>query len=178
MSRVTWSPSVAAGSSNDAPSTSTDPSASTASRDSTAALQIAGRVVSENPHVKMGAFHTLDLEVNRDVRIEKEGGWDSIALARVEESCVPGRGAEVAAIICGEGAFFCWDNTLLWAHGALCRYCYFLPTFSTHDGGLATTRGTSTSKIGHQLICTRKGELRRGNIGRYTKVDSGSISFL
>lgn len=50
----------------------------------------------------MGAFHTLDLEANRDVRIEKDE-WDSIALSRVEESCVPGRGAEVAAIVCGEG---------------------------------------------------------------------------
>ena len=52
----------------------------------------------------MGAFHTLDIEANRDVRIEKvQEGWDSVALARVEESCVPGRGAEVAAVVCGEG---------------------------------------------------------------------------
>lgn len=55
--------------------------------------------------MKLGAYHTLDIEANKDVRIEKEaGGWDSIALGRVEESCVPGRGAEVAAIVCGEGA--------------------------------------------------------------------------
>lgn len=75
-----------------------------AQQTSTAGLSISGRVVSENPHVKMGAFHTLDIEANRDVRIEKEEeGWDSIALARVEESCVPGRGAEVAAVVCGEG---------------------------------------------------------------------------
>ena len=54
--------------------------------------------------MKMGAFHTLDIEANRDVRIEKdEGGWDSVALGRVQESCVPGRGAEVAAVVCGEG---------------------------------------------------------------------------
>ena len=50
----------------------------------------------------MGAFHTLDLEANRDVRIEKDE-WDSIAINRIDESCVPGRGAEVAAIVCGEG---------------------------------------------------------------------------
>jgi protein pelota len=56
----------------------------------------------------MGAFHTLDIESNRDVRIEKVDGWDSVALARVEESCVPGRGAEVGAVVCGEGtAAFC-----------------------------------------------------------------------
>ena len=56
----------------------------------------------ENAHVKMSAFHTLDIEVGRDIRIEKDE-WDSIALATVEESCVPGRGAEVGAIVCGEG---------------------------------------------------------------------------
>lgn len=73
-----------------------------------AALQIAGRVISENPHVKLGAFHTLDVEANRDVRIEKLEGWDSIALSRVDEAIVPGRGAEVAAVVCGEGtAAFC-----------------------------------------------------------------------
>jgi protein pelota len=73
-----------------------------------AALHIAGRVTSENPHVKMGAFHTLDVEANRDVRIEKADGWDSVALARVEEAIIPGRGAEVGAVVCGEGtAAFC-----------------------------------------------------------------------
>jgi len=50
----------------------------------------------------MNAFHTLDIEVDRNVRIEKDE-WDSIALATVGESCVPGRGAEVGAIVCGEG---------------------------------------------------------------------------
>ncbi|KAG7096828.1 hypothetical protein E1B28_004237 [Marasmius oreades] len=75
---------------------------------STASLQMSGRVTSENPHVKLGAFHTLDIESNRDVRIEKADGWDSIALSRVEESVVPGRGAEVGAVVCGEGvAAFC-----------------------------------------------------------------------
>ena len=52
--------------------------------------------------MKMNAFHTLDIEVGRDVRIEKDE-WDSIALATVRESCIPGRGAEVGAIVCGEG---------------------------------------------------------------------------
>jgi len=58
--------------------------------------------------VKLGAFHTLDIETDRDVRIEKADGWDSVALARVEEAIVPGRGAEVGAVVCGEGtAAFC-----------------------------------------------------------------------
>ncbi|KXN86421.1 Protein pelota [Leucoagaricus sp. SymC.cos] len=88
---------------------STDPTtSSSAAANSSASLHISGKVIVENPHVRLGAFHTLDIEANRDVRIEKLDGWDSIAKSRVEESTVPGRGAEVAAVICGEGiATFC-----------------------------------------------------------------------
>lgn len=81
---------------------------STPNVQSTATLHISGKVVSENQYVRLGAFHTLDIEINRDIRIEKSEGWDSIALSRVQESCVPGRGAEVGAVVCGEGsAAFC-----------------------------------------------------------------------
>ncbi|KAF5344086.1 hypothetical protein D9758_008837 [Tetrapyrgos nigripes] len=74
----------------------------------TTSLHISGRVTVENPHVKLGAFHTLDIETDRNVRIEKADGWDSIALNRVEEAILPGRGAEVGAVVCGEGtAAFC-----------------------------------------------------------------------
>ncbi|KAF8759890.1 hypothetical protein RHS01_01909 [Rhizoctonia solani] len=38
----------------------------------TATLSISGRVSEENRHVKMGAFHTLDLEAHRNVKIIKE----------------------------------------------------------------------------------------------------------
>ncbi|KAI0719628.1 pelota [Cerioporus squamosus] len=104
VTKVTWSPSAApladSGVAN---------SAAGATPAATATVEISGRVAEENHHVKLGAFHTLDIEANRNVRIEKDaGGWDSVALGRVEESCVPGRGAEVAAIVCGEGtAIFC-----------------------------------------------------------------------
>jgi protein pelota len=80
-----------------------DPTATSAPPvEPTASLQITGRVVEENQHVKMGAFHTLDIEANRDVRIEKLD-WDSISLERIEEASQPGRGAEVGAVVCGEG---------------------------------------------------------------------------
>jgi len=79
-----------------------DPASSSAPVEPTASLQITGRVVEENEHVKMGAFHTLDIEANRDVRIEKPE-WDSISLERIEEASQPGRGAEVGAVVCGEG---------------------------------------------------------------------------
>ncbi|KAG1815518.1 uncharacterized protein BJ212DRAFT_1505437 [Suillus subaureus] len=97
VSRVEFSSSGAPSSSAD--QASSPMGSSSAAPTTTAALHISG---------PMGAFHTLDIEGNRDVRIEKVDGWDSVALARVEESCVPGRGAEVGAVVCGEGtAAFC-----------------------------------------------------------------------
>lgn len=70
----------------------------------TATLHVSGKVSSENEHVKKGVFHTLDLQVGRDFTIIKgEGEWDSIARERIREVTEPGRGAEVGAIVCGEG---------------------------------------------------------------------------
>ncbi|PVF96482.1 hypothetical protein CPB86DRAFT_507718 [Serendipita vermifera] len=94
----------AAGSSSNAASSSASGAGSAAGTAAAvgATMHITGRVVEENQHVKMGAFHTLDIEMNRDVKIIKEY-WDSVALDRVEEACAEGRGAEVGAIVCGEG---------------------------------------------------------------------------
>ncbi|KAH9853551.1 eRF1 domain 1-domain-containing protein [Lenzites betulinus] len=137
VTRVTWSPSAAPGAES-----GTTAGAPNTAPEATATVEIAGRVAEENPHVKLGAFHTLEIESNKDVRIEKdEGGWDSIALGRVEESCVPGRGAEVAAIVCGEGtATFC----LLSEHMTVVLQRLEVPiprkistTSSAHEKGLA-----------------------------------------
>ncbi|KAG8908152.1 Translation factor pelota [Tulasnella sp. 403] len=92
VTSVHFSPSSASGSTGAGPSTN----------EQHATMQISGKVSQENRHVKMGAHHTLDIEANRDVRITKVE-WDSVSLARVEEACVEGRGADVGAIICGEG---------------------------------------------------------------------------
>ncbi|WWC89512.1 mRNA surveillance protein pelota [Kwoniella dendrophila CBS 6074] len=67
----------------------------------TASLQISGKVIEENEFVKLGSYHTLDLEANRDFRLSKLTGWDSIALERIQESTQEGRGAEIGAIVCG-----------------------------------------------------------------------------
>jgi len=104
-------------------------------------LHVIGPVTSENAHVKLGAFHTLDIEPFRDVRIEKADGWDSIAIGRVEEAIIPGRGAEVGAVVCGEGvASFC----LLSQHMTLITHRLSVPIprkssstgASQHDKGL------------------------------------------
>jgi protein pelota len=105
-------------------------------------------VVVENQHVRLGAYHTLDIEVQRDVRIEKFEGWDSIAISRVEEAIIPGKGAEVAALVCGEGtAAFC----LLSQHMTLVTHRLSLPIprksgsssgATQHEKGLSRFYGT------------------------------------
>lgn len=68
-----------------------------------AVLQLNGKVTSQNDLVKMGSFHKIDIEVGKDFTLIKEkGGWDSVAVERIEEVCVEGRGAEVAALILSE----------------------------------------------------------------------------
>ncbi|THH10224.1 hypothetical protein EW145_g1470 [Phellinidium pouzarii] len=139
VERMHFSPAVSAlntSASNDAASGSNgSPSSSQG-----ATLSITGQVTVENQFVKMGAYHTLDLEVNRALRIVKTE-WDSIALSRVRESCEEGKGAEVGAIVCGEGtAAIC----LLSEHMTVIRQRVEVPvprkrTGSTtlHDKGLA-----------------------------------------
>jgi protein pelota len=50
----------------------------------------------------MGAYHTLDLELNRKFSLRKPE-WDSISLERVEMACDPNQSADVAAIIMQDG---------------------------------------------------------------------------
>ncbi|THH14883.1 hypothetical protein EW146_g5511 [Bondarzewia mesenterica] len=131
VTRVEFSPS------SSAPSTE---STSSAPPVPTASMHVAGRVAVENAYVKLGAFHTLDIEANRDVRIEKTE-WDSISLERVKDACVPGHGAEVGAIVCGEGtAAFC----LLSQHMTVIRQRIDVPiprkrtgSATAHEKGLA-----------------------------------------
>lgn len=65
-------------------------------------LRLKGRNVEENQYVKMGAYHTLDLELNRKFSLKKHE-WDSIALERVDIACDPVQTADVAAVIMQEG---------------------------------------------------------------------------
>ncbi|ORY85375.1 hypothetical protein BCR35DRAFT_302850 [Leucosporidium creatinivorum] len=99
----------------------------------TATLHVSGKVSSENLHVKKGAFHTLDLEVGRDFTIIKqEGEWDSIARERIREVTEPGRGAEVGAIVCGEGlANIC----VITNHTTIIRQRIDVPTPRKRKGG-------------------------------------------
>lgn len=51
---------------------------------------------------QMGAYHTLDLGLNRKFTLRK-ALWDSVALERVEMACDPAANADVAAVVMQEG---------------------------------------------------------------------------
>ncbi|MCJ1415438.1 Translation factor pelota [Xylographa parallela] len=63
-------------------STDFDPQAST--------LHVSGQIAAETPHAKIGQFHTLDLELQRNFTLEKAEGWDSVAREVVREACESG----------------------------------------------------------------------------------------
>lgn len=65
-------------------------------------LRIKGRNVEENQYVKMGAYHTIDLELNRKFTLIKEY-WDIIALERVDMACDPAQHADLGAVLLHEG---------------------------------------------------------------------------
>jgi protein pelota len=61
-------------------------------------LRLSGPTTSESELVRMGAYHTLNVELNQNFSLEKEC-WDQIFLDRIDESCNPERLAEVAAVV-------------------------------------------------------------------------------
>ncbi|CAB4069965.1 PELO [Lepeophtheirus salmonis] len=65
-------------------------------------LHLKGRNVAENAHVKMGAYHTLDLELQRKFTLTKTE-WDSVALERIDMAVDPSKKADLGAIVMQEG---------------------------------------------------------------------------
>ncbi|XP_046839768.1 protein pelota homolog [Xenia sp. Carnegie-2017] len=65
-------------------------------------LRIKGRNVEENQYVKMGAYHTIDLELNRKFTLSKDH-WDFVALERIDLACDPTQHADLGAVIMHEG---------------------------------------------------------------------------
>jgi protein pelota len=65
-------------------------------------LRIKGTNVKENDFLKLGQYHTLELELNRPCRISKDR-WDSIHMELIADISDPASKSEVAAIVIGEG---------------------------------------------------------------------------
>jgi protein pelota len=52
----------------------------------TCTLRLNGKNMEESEHVKMGQYHTLELEMNRKFTLEKDC-WDTICLERLQLAC-------------------------------------------------------------------------------------------
>lgn len=66
-------------------------------------LHVSGQVAEENKYVKLGGFHTLDLELQRNFTLEKAEGWDSVALDTLKEAIDQDKKAQLWAVIMQEG---------------------------------------------------------------------------
>ncbi|KAK9325663.1 hypothetical protein V1517DRAFT_167100 [Lipomyces orientalis] len=72
---------------------------------SAGALHASGPVAEESPHVRLGAYHTLDLALHRAFTLSKlpNAPWDSVALQTVTSACDPASRAEVGAVVLQPG---------------------------------------------------------------------------
>lgn len=68
-----------------------------------AQLHVSGRIAEETKYTKVGQYHTLDLELNRNFTLEKAEGWDSVAKDVVREACDPVKSSEAWAVVLEEG---------------------------------------------------------------------------
>ena len=68
-----------------------------------AQLHVSGRIAEETKYTKVGQYHTLDLELQRNFTLEKNDGWDSVARNLVKEACDVGKSADVWAVVMQEG---------------------------------------------------------------------------
>ncbi len=68
-------------------------------------LHVSGRIAEETKFTKVGQYHTLDLELQRNFTLTKDGdeAWDSVARGIIKESCDPVKSADVWAVVMQEG---------------------------------------------------------------------------
>ncbi|XP_057960906.1 protein PELOTA 1-like [Malania oleifera] len=65
-------------------------------------LRVRGKNVLENHHVKLGAFHTIEIELHRPFVLRKDV-WDSMALEVLKQASDPAASADLAVVLMQEG---------------------------------------------------------------------------
>ncbi|KAG5414155.1 hypothetical protein IGI04_001722 [Brassica rapa subsp. trilocularis] len=65
-------------------------------------LRIRGKNILENEHVKIGAFHTLEIDLKRPFVLRK-AFWDSLALDTLKQASDPAASADLAVVLMQEG---------------------------------------------------------------------------
>ncbi|KAI9710891.1 MAG: Translation factor pelota [Chrysothrix sp. TS-e1954] len=74
-------------------------------------LHVAGVICASNPYASLGSHHTLDLELQRQLTLQKGdiesndtgGGWDSVALDMLREATDVRQNVETFAVVMAEG---------------------------------------------------------------------------
>ncbi|KAF9682837.1 hypothetical protein SADUNF_Sadunf05G0149700 [Salix dunnii] len=127
-------------------------------------LRIRGKNVLENEHVKIGAFHTLEIELHRPFVLRKEL-WDSLALDVLNQASDPAASADLAVVLMQEGL----------AHILLVGRSQHLETTSCGDQGwsvhshLLVLRGGSQ---GHDLFGNTFLKLGKGMTTTRAKIET------
>ena len=67
------------------------------------AVRVRGRNTTDTPHVKLGAYHTLEIDANRAVVIEKTL-WDAADAKRLRELADPAASADLAVLLITEAS--------------------------------------------------------------------------
>lgn len=65
-------------------------------------LRLRGKNLTESDHVKLGAYHTLELEQQRAFTLHKQV-WDALDIDRVKQATDPALSADLAAVLITEG---------------------------------------------------------------------------
>lgn len=65
-------------------------------------MRVTGRVAEENQYVRVGAYHTIEIEPHRAFSLTKEM-WDSVYMDRLQLSLDPAVDADLGAIVMQEG---------------------------------------------------------------------------
>ncbi|KRY70751.1 Protein pelota -like protein [Trichinella pseudospiralis] len=66
------------------------------------ALHVSGKNIEENQYVKLGAYHTLNLQLKRKFTVYKYK-WDVIHMERINEACNASSEADLAAVVMQDG---------------------------------------------------------------------------
>ena len=65
-------------------------------------IRVKGKNLTENEHVKLGAYHTTVLEPRVEVKLSKDS-WDSLDIQRIDDACNPAASADLAVVLISEG---------------------------------------------------------------------------
>lgn len=61
-------------------------------------IRLKGKNMTESEHVKLGAYHTIELELQRAFQLVK-AEWDSIDSERIRTACDPAASADLAVLL-------------------------------------------------------------------------------